>query len=389
MTLSFHQAEQVIHHALERVPAVQLHVLQNGKTIYSRSFGFLDPETQQAPVQDSTRFDMASVTKLFTTTAFMSLVEEGLLGLDMPVCQVLPAFSGLRPIAPYEAPLEEGSFLDVSDGQQQPVDAGRITFRQLLSHSAGLPAWRPLYLLANRTAAIWGVLSTYFSCQPGERVVYSDFDLILVGLALETATGKPLAGVIEERVCRPLGLQMTGYMPYAHPEAAGLPPQPLLLDTASGGFAPTEVCRWRKRRLLGEVHDENAGRLGGIAGHAGIFSTAAEIAALGQNYLEPGKLLRDDTIADMTRQHSPEGQPVRRGIGFDLWVDNPDTSAYSFSPASFGHTGFTGTSLWVDPRRNLVTALLTNEVYYGRVGRVIFELRKNVHEAVIHAVDAA
>ena len=389
MTTQFYEAEQIIQSALERIPAIQLYIIQNGNPIYDRSFGYIDFDTKQIPVQDTTRFDMASVTKLFTTSAFMSMAEEGLLNLDMPVSALLPAFSGLRPIAPYEAPLEEGTFLDVSDGKTAYVDAGKITFRQLLSHSAGLPAWRPLYLLANRTAANWGTLSTYFSYQPGDRVVYSDFDLILVGLALEAAARKPLEQVIDERVCQPLGLRLTGYLPYPDPDAAGMPPQPAANTFNPAEVAPTEICRWRKRRLVGEVDDENAGRMGGIAGHAGIFSTAHDITALGQSYLQPGRLLKPETITEMTRQHSPEGQPVRRGIGFDLWVDNPDTSAYPFSPSSFGHTGFTGTSLWVDPQRGMVTALLTNEVYHGRANRVIFELRQGVHQAVVKAVDAA
>ena len=387
MTLDFKIVENIILNAQSRVPAVQLCILQHGKTIYHKAFGFLDPETKQQTAKDNSRFDMASVTKLFTTSAFMSMAEEGLVSLDTRVSQVLPAFCGLRPIAPYEAPLEEGSFLDVSNGHLQDVDAEKITFRQLLSHSGGLPAWRPLYLLANRSAAKWGVLSTYFSYQPGEQVLYSDFDLILTGFALEALAGKQLDEVINERVCQRLGLQQTGFLPFPEPELTGIPPAPISqLFSNQAIFVPTEICRWRKRRLIGEVHDENSGRLGGIAGHAGIFSTAADIAALGQSYLQPGVLLGEKTIAEMTRQHSPQGQPVRRGIGFDLWVDDPGTSAFPFSPSSFGHTGFTGTSLWIDPQRQLVVALLTNEVYYGRVNRVIFELRKNVHQAVVDAV---
>ena len=331
---------------------------------------------------------MASVTKLFTTSAWMSMAEEGKISLDARVSDVLPDFSGKRPVAPYEAPLDEGSFLDVSSGHLQDVDAGCITFRHLLSHCGGLPAWRPLYLLANRKAAVWSVLSTYFSYQPGERVVYSDFDLILTGFAVETLAGKSLDDVITERVCQPLGLRHTGFLPYPDADVTGIPPIPCLPKKPDdGGYAPTEICRWRKRRLMGEVHDENSGRLGGIAGHAGIFSTADEIAALGQSYLEAGVLLKKATIDEMTRQHSPEGLAVRRGIGFDLWVNDPETSAFAFSPSSFGHTGFTGTSLWIDPERRLVTALLTNEVYNGRGNRVIFELRREVHRAVVEAAD--
>jgi serine-type D-Ala-D-Ala carboxypeptidase len=375
MKFDFSPVERVIDESFPAIPAAQLCLRQTGEVIYSAAFGFLDPENRRQPTSLNTRFDMASVSKLFTTTTFMTLVEQGKVGLDTRVSRVVPEFDGLRPIAPYEAPLEEGAFVDVSGGCSGEVDAGKITFRHLLSHCSGLPAWRPLYLLANETAARWTVLTSYFSYPTGDRVVYSDLGLILTGIAIERLTGQTLDTVIAERVIAPLGLKDTGYIPVG---------TSILPDA---DIAPTEICRWRKRRLLGEVDDENTGRLGGIAGHAGIFSTAEEIAILGESFLT-ARLLKPATIAEMTKQQAVFPPNPPRGIGFQLWLDDPEYSFYPLSPYTFGHTGFTGTNVWVDPERSLVIAFLTNEVYNGRQHRVVGEVRPAVHKAIIAALDA-
>jgi CubicO group peptidase (beta-lactamase class C family) len=148
--------------------------------------------------------------------------------------------------------------------------------------------------------------------------------------------------------------------------------------------APTECCRWRERRIQGEVHDENAYRLGGVSAHAGLFSTARDVAAFGQSFLSAG-LLSFETIAAMARCHAEDGG-ARRGLGFALRVDDPASSGYPFSGQAFGHTGFTGTSLWIDPARELIVALLTNEVYHGRENRHIASLRVAVHHAVVETL---
>src|SRR5512133_1399099 len=145
MSADFQQVETIIQEAYPSVPAAQLCIWKGGKSLYSRAFGMLDPESGLRPADLTTRFDLASVTKLFTTTAFMTLVEAGEVGLDTPVREVVAEFTGMRPVAPYEAPLEEGAFVDVSGGAEGPVDAGKVTFRHLLTHTSGLPAWRPLY----------------------------------------------------------------------------------------------------------------------------------------------------------------------------------------------------------------------------------------------------
>ena len=178
----------------------------------------------------------------------------------------------------------------------------------------------------------------------------------------------------------PLGLKRTGFFVLESRGSA---------LTGDDNIAPTEFCAWRQRRVLGQVHDENAFRLDGIAGHAGLFSTAGDVATLGQMYLDNGApLLSARTVAEMTRLQASEGD-VRRGLGFVLWTPDLDPAGPAFSANVFGHTGFTGTSLWIDPDRDLVVALLTNEVYHGRIDRKIAQLRADVHRAVAAAVDAA
>jgi len=371
--MNFSQADLILSGAIGAVtPAAQLVIRQRGTVIHSVALGFLDPDTKTRPTQPASLFDLASVTKLYTTTAFMRLVEQGQVTLDTPVCAVLPEFGGPRPIQPYENPLDWGKTVSITD-QPGQVDAGKITFRNLLTHTSGLPAWRPFKDQPNPASAYQMALSTFFSYPPGERIVYSDVGLILLGLAVEKLAGSPLDETIYQLVTRPLGLESTRF----------LPTHQLPITT---NIAPTEFCQWRGRRICGEVHDENAWRLGGVAGHAGMFSNALEVAAFGQSFLS-ASLLQPETIAEMTRQQAEFGA-VRRGIGFALWSPDPEASSHPFSPATFGHTGFTGTCLWVDPQRDLVVALLTNDVYGGREGRGIAELRVQIHQAIVASVDA-
>ena len=356
---------------------MQLVVRWRGDVILSEALGWLDPETRRHPTQPDTRFDMASVSKLFTVTTFMRLVEAGRVTVDTPVGAVWPTFNGTRPVQPYEDPQKPGVWVDVADDTTD-VDAGRITFRHLLTHTSGLPAWRPLYRQADAAAARHMVLHTFFSYQPGARVAYSDIGLILLGMSVERLTALSLDAAVQQYVTAPLGLTHTRYLP---PSAATtlLPPN---------SVAPTEFCTWRKRRIVGVVHDENAYRLGGVAGHAGLFSTAMDIATFGQCYLDGGTpLLHAETVNDMTCSHT-EGLNLARGLGFALWSSDPGASSNPFSPRVFGHVGFTGTSLWIDPVRELVVALLTNEVYNGRVNRGLARLRVAVHRAVVAAIDA-
>lgn len=352
-------------------PAAQLVVRQHGAVIYSAAFGWADPAERLMPITASTLFDLASLTKLFTVTAFMRLVESGAVAIDQPVCTILPEFSGQRPILPYEDPLSPGALVAI-DGIDGVVDANLVTFRHLLSHSAGLPAWRPIFRQPDASAARRMAVETFFSYRPGQHTIYSDIGLILLGMAVEVLSGLRLDAALTQLVTQPLALRDTCFLPVGEPCYAQV--------------APTEFCAWRQRRVTAEVHDENACALGGIAGHAGLFSTAADVASFGQIFLDGGApLLIPESVAEMTGVQSQEGS-TRRGLGFALWSPDPEASGNPFSQRAFGHTGFTGTSLWIDPQADLVVALLTNEVYFGRTNRGIAPLRVAVHRAVVESV---
>ncbi len=370
--MDFSQADSILSQAIGTItPAAQLVIRHKGEVVYDMALGFLDPETMTRPVNAKTLFDLASLTKLFTTTAFMTLVEQGKISVEDRVCSVLPEFSGMRPIQPYENPLDWGKTVSVTD-QRGTVDASRVTFRNLLTHNSGLPAWRAFKDQPDAESAIRLALDTFFSYPTGERVVYSDVGLILLGLALSKLAGSPLDETIYQRVTKPLGLS-------AHFQPAA----PL---QSAQNIAPTELCKWRGRRIAGEVHDESAWRLGGVAGHAGLFAHARDVAAFGQSFLD-ASLLQRETIAEMTRLQA-EFESTRRGLGFALWSPDPEASSNPFSTATFGHTGFTGTCVWIDPSRALVVALLTNDVYGGREERGIAALRVQIHQAIVESVDA-
>lgn len=380
--------EPVIRAALGRVfPAAQVAVRVGGEVVLSCAHGWLDPETQQRPTQRDSLFDLASVTKLFVVTAFMTLVEAGRVRLDQPVCAVLTDFGGLRPIRAYEDPLKPGAFvsIDAPGDAQAAVDACQVTFRHLLTHTSGLPAWRPLYREGSPEAARRLALTTHFSYPIGARAIYSDIGLILLGMSIEQLTGQRLDQAVARRVTEPLGLAHTRYLPIDE-------------GNENANIAPTEMCAWRGRRIVGEVHDENAAGLGGIAGHAGLFSTAENVAAFGQSFLDAlqgdafdgrtaGRctVLRSATVTDMVRLQAEDGM-TRRGLGFALWCPDPEASGNPFGPAAFGHTGFTGASLWIDPVRDLVVACLTNRVYYGRDASGILEFRVALHRAIVDAL---
>ncbi len=415
----FSQVNIVLQNAVGNMtPAAQLVLRWRGETALTFAGGWLDPDTQQHATQPDTLFDLASLTKLFTTTTLMTLVEAGHVALGQPIYTVLAEFDETRPVQAYEDPLSPGDFVTIAEDVER-VDARRVTFRHLLAHNAGLPAWRPLYKQPDAESARQMALHTFFSYAPGTRVVYSDLGLILIGLAIERLTGQSLDYAMRERVLEPLGLEDTGFL------TSPISPRPTFplhtvereggekgipsADAASqayqgdreggetaassvGNVAPTEFCKWRGKRIVGEVHDENARRLGGVSGHAGLFSTASDAAIFGQIFLDRAAmprgapLLRPETVDEMTSLQAKSGTS-RRGLGFGLWSPDPEASGNPFSQRAFGHTGFTGTSLWIDPARNLVVALITNEVYNGRESRAILTLRINVHRAVVETLD--
>ncbi|MFC0534135.1 serine hydrolase [Phytohabitans kaempferiae] len=294
------------------------------------------PPDERIPMREDTIFDLASISKLFTTVVVMRQVEAGRVELDAPVARYLPEFAA-------------GGKADV-------------TVRMLLTHTSGLPAFLPLWSAhptpeARLAAALAAPLAT--GATPGGQYVYSDLGLIALGALVHRLTGQPLDALVRDQVTGPLGMRDTGYNPPAEKR---------------GRIAATEFQPYAGRGMVwGEVHDENAWALGGVAGHAGLFSTAADLAIFCQMLLNGGqyrgrRVLREATVREMLVNQNaalesayPESD---RGLGLELdkhWYMGPLAS-----PVTFGHTGFTGTSIVVDPLSHSFVILLSNRVHPDR-----------------------
>jgi CubicO group peptidase (beta-lactamase class C family) len=292
-----------------------------------------------------TLYDLASISKLFTTTCVMRLVEQGKLGLDDPVARSVPEFA--------------------ANGK------GAITLRQLLTHTSGLVDYSKLWELEDSPGArLARVLRTAPLNPPGTVFKYSDLGLIVLGHLVSQVAGMSLDRAVRDLVTQPLGLSSTLYRP---------PPE------LKRRIAPTEdESNVGRGMVWGEVHDENAWSLGGVAGHAGLFGTAADLAAFAQVYLDGGApLLRPESVAEMTRNQI--GALESRGLGWELDADY--YMGRLASPTTYGHTGFTGTSLVVDPRRQLIVVLLANRVHPTRAGPSQNPVRQQVADAALAAAD--
>jgi CubicO group peptidase (beta-lactamase class C family) len=391
----FDQVETVIQTGLETTaPAIGIVVYRNGEQLVNRAYGFLDPESHRRPLRTDTLFDLASLTKLYTVTAFLMQVADGRVSLDTPIVEVIPEFgrSGPRPIGETQDPHTLQVLPPVPDLLAfSPVDPNEITFRHLLTHTSGLAPWRGLFehigptppppdqpdvmSYSARKRKGLNLISNYpFVDAPGHNVHYSDLGLILLGEAVARLDDQPsVAEVIDNRIVAPSQLQRTGFNPRDPRECV-----------------PTEFDqRWRRRRCRGEVHDENAAALGGVAGHAGLFASADDVACFGQSWLEAlaGKRWLPQRLAvDAVAEHAVSGVE-RRGLGWALKTTGVSSSGKHFSPNSIGHTGFTGTSLWIDPLREVVVALMTNRVYHGRDPEAILSFRPAVHDAIAEWLD--
>ena len=326
---------------------------------------------------------------------FLQLVSRGLVGLDDPLCAVLPAFaqSGPRPIEGGQDPHTLQRQPVEPELAGQTVDPQRVTFRHLLTHTSGLPAWRDVFAIAGpvpfppeahrplegeaRWAQALPVICNYpFIDQPGQRVVYSDIGLMLLGQAVQVLCSQPLDRLIDAQVLQPLGLQHTMFNPVQSGRAT-------LAQTA-----PTELdLRWRQRRVWGEVHDENACGLGGVAGHAGLFSTAMDVVRFGQAWLEePERMGVDADLAVQAKTEQACTDDVRRGLGFVVKSRQNASAGELFSDDTFGHTGFTGTTLWADPQREWVVSCLTNGVYLGRALHAPHAFRRQLHDLLAQSL---
>lgn len=337
------------------MPGGVVAIVRRGELAMHRAWGssFLyetpDRKAPRAiPARPETIYDLASLTKLFTAMRVMQLVEAGALELDAPVASHLPRFG--------------------------TAGKAEATVRHLLTHTSGLPAGMPVWEVdGTRHDRLDAVLDSAALAAPGSAYCYSDLGFITLGALLEKLDGRPLDAQIRAHVAGPLRLDATLYLP----------------DQAlKGRIAPTEFRPGRPDApVWGTVHDENAWALGGVAGHAGLFGTALDVARFGQSFLEGGqvggvRVLATDSV-DAMRRVQTDVPDAWRGLGFHL--NQQHFMGSLRSPVTYGHTGFTGTSLVVDPRRELVLALLTNRVHPSRENPRINDVRIAVASAAASA----
>ncbi|HET6765665.1 MAG TPA: serine hydrolase [Longimicrobiaceae bacterium] len=329
-------------------PGAALAIGRHGVLVRMQGYGRLHGEAGAPAAADTTLYDLASLTKVTATTAAaMALVDEGKLSLDAPVRRYLPDFRG--------------------------GDRGDVTIRNLLTHTAGLPPGEDLYNdVSSPEAAMREVIAEKLVYTPGTKMVYSDFSMILLKAVVEKQAGEPMDRYLAHRVWAPLGMSSTMYMPSM---------------LARGRTAPGAIRTERPYVVRGVVHDGNAFRLGGVAGHAGLFSTARDLAVYVQTLMNggaygPRRVYSRGVVARFT---ADQGLPGHRGLGWDRPAPKSSAGAL-FSARSWGHTGFTGTVIWADPDKDLFVVLLTNRTYDHGNETQIYEVRRKVAEAAALAI---
>ncbi|MDI6780276.1 MAG: glycoside hydrolase family 3 N-terminal domain-containing protein [Bacteroidota bacterium] len=345
----FVKVSKVIQKAIQdnAFPGAQLVVVKKGEILLNKNFGTLDYSPNAKEITDSTLYDIASLTKVVgTTSAIMKLYDEGKINLDEKVVTYVPEFG--------------------NSGKD------KITVRNLLLHNSGLPAWQKFYLTCNTSSEVLdSIYNSKLIYKTGDSTVYSDFGFIILGKIIERITGLSLDTYLRTEFFEPLGMMNTFYNP----------PVEVLQRTA-----PTELdTTWRKKLIHGTVHDETAALLGGVAGHAGLFSTASDLAVFVQMIMNGGvQYIKPETIKLFTERKNLK---TKLGLGWDFKTLNGYSSAGNLlSNKSFGHTGFTGTSIWIDPERNLFVIFLTNRVYPTRANNKIAKVRPALHDAVVEAL---
>ena len=318
--------------------AVVVRVERRG-TVETYAAGTLCPDPRaggDGPCTATSLFDLASLTKLASTALVLSLVRERQLELDMPFRELVPDFRG--------------------------GNKDRVTLRQVLTHTAGLAWWKPLWKEASSAEELVWLAAKEPLAQDVGEFRYSDLGYIMLTAGLAHVASDEFRTLIRERVLDVVEARTCDFGPRPAEECA----------------ATEEDTEWRRKRLRGEVHDENAFAMGGVSAHAGLFGTAADVASIVRVYRD-GAVIGNE-LRDLARTEQYRGGGVRRGIGLVL---RPPEGLPFFSADAFGHTGFTGTSVWVDPDKDLTLALLTNRVYFGRANdEELFRFRVAVYAAL-------
>ena len=349
-------------------PGAVVYVRQDARVVWHHAFGWAAVTPRRRTMRSDAVFDLASLTKpIATATAVLQLVEHGILQLDHPVADYLPAFG--------------------ASGKQA------VTVRHLLTHTSGLPAWIRLYLRVRTPAeALRYICALSPGAAPGSRVEYSDLGFIVLGELVRACGELSLDRYLDARIAPLVGWRRTRFRPPAawRPRCVATEAGNEFERAAAG--AEGEGFRWRTGVICGEVHDGNSYYLyRGVAGHAGLFSTAEEVGRFGQIMLDfgatpHGAVLGRRTVAEATRDQTGQLEEAR-GLGWRCRRGSPFMGVRASSEA-FGHTGFTGTSLLVDPPRALVVVLLTNRVHPRAATTAIETFRAQFHDAVIEAIES-
>ncbi len=348
----FARAFEILNKAIAQraFPTASVAVTNGGKLVCLKASGHFLYETETPETTTASIFDLASLTKVVATTSMaMILYERGLLDLEMPLVSIVPEFKSADP------------------RRQQ------VTMHMLLAHSSGLPAYEKLFLKArDRDELLAAAFHVPLKYDPGSTVEYSDIGFIILGVALERLAQDALDHFCRHEIFGPLGMAHTTFDPPLH-WWSSIPPT---ADDQS----------FRERIIQGEVQDENASVLEGVAGHAGLFATAEDLAIFAHTMLQGGRpIIRPETLAVFTcRETSPAG--TCRALGWDTPSAPSQTGKY-FSEQSFGHLGYTGTSLWIDPQRQLSVALLTNRTWPDCKNDAIKQVRPAFHDAVVEALE--
>ncbi len=342
---AFATADSIVESGIGRgiYPGAVLVVGRGAGVIHQRGFGHLTWNTRSpSPSPDSTLWDLASLTKVVgTTAAVLRLVQNGRVDVDAPVTRYLPRFGGT-------------------------TDKDRVTVRQLLDHTSGLPSYLQFFRITrSRDSAIALLYRTPLRRPPGTVVEYSDLNFLLLGLLVEKVTGEGLEPFVTREVLEPAGMSQSGYR-----VSRGM-----MRSTAPSG-------QWRGQPVCCRVNDQNAARMGGAAGHAGLFSTGRDLARYARLWLNQGVLdgrqVFDPSAVRLFLSPASAGSSSTRLLGWDRPDSSGrDDSAYGrlLSPRAYGHTGWTGTLLWIDPERDLFLILLCNRSFGPRVANSIRELR--------------
>jgi CubicO group peptidase (beta-lactamase class C family) len=349
----FNKADKILMNAIDNkaFPGAVVLVSKDSKIIYEKPFGHLTYDKNSASVSNNTIYDIASLTKVVaTTTSAMICYDRKLFSLDDQVAMYLPAFA--------------------KNGKEN------VTIKNLLLHNSGLPAFKRFYGKYNSEEEVIDALySIEIDYETGTKTVYSDLGMIVFGKLIEKVTGEKLDQFCKEEIFQPLQMKNTYFNPP---------------DSLKYKIAPTEYDDyWRNKLVWGTVHDENSALMGGIAGHAGVFSTANDLSHLLQMLLNGGKynseqLINPETIKLFTKRYSSQST---RALGWDTKSKKGSSAGALFDNTSFGHTGFTGTSIWVDPTRELFVIFLTSRIHPTRENKQLFKIRPALHNAIMESID--